>query len=75
MQSLILQIRNWGGLGNESVPGAIEKYPQVVEASMYASRLNDYLRYFAKEQIMVIQFEKWWRRVTHGFDGLAISWA
>jgi hypothetical protein len=58
MQSHILQIRNWGGLGNESVPGAIEKYPQVVEASMYASRLNDYLGYFAKEQIMVIPFEQ-----------------
>ena len=58
LQSHVLQIRNWGGAGDESVQKIIQKYPQVLEASMYGSRLRDYLRYFNKNQIMVIQFEK-----------------
>jgi hypothetical protein len=57
MQSHILQIRNWGGIGDRSVQDTIAAYPQVLEASMYASRIQDYLRAFPMNQLMIIPFE------------------
>jgi len=71
MQSHILQIRNWGGAGDESVEKIIQRYPQVVGASMYGARIADYRRFFPKDQLLVIPFEKlvdtacgWLRWVT-----------
>jgi hypothetical protein len=58
MQSHILQIRNWGGASQEPVEKIIQRYPQVVGASMYGARIADYRRFFEKDQLLVVQFEK-----------------
>jgi hypothetical protein len=82
MQSHILQIRNWGGVGEEPVKKIIQLYPQVVGASMYGSRIADYRRFFPKEQLLVIPFEKlvdascgWLRRAMDflGVEPLAVE--
>jgi hypothetical protein len=58
MQSHMLQLRNCGKVFKEPLGEVIAKYPQVLDASLYGSRLKNYLKEFDTSQMLVLQFEK-----------------